>query len=46
VGFEDLILIGGYVLIAEAVVRIPALREWTGVKLGDIAPPLAIPAAA
>ncbi|HXU99118.1 MAG TPA: type II CAAX endopeptidase family protein [Caulobacteraceae bacterium] len=42
VGFEDMILIAGYVLITEAVVRFAPLRDWAGVKLGEIAPPLSL----
>jgi hypothetical protein len=41
VGFEDFLLIAGYVLITEAVVRIAPLRQWAGVRPDQITPPIA-----
>jgi membrane protease YdiL (CAAX protease family) len=35
---EDVALVIGYVAITEAVVRIPTLRRWAGVRLEDISP--------
>jgi hypothetical protein len=40
VGLEDFILMLGYVLITEAVVRIAPLRRWAGVKPNQVAPPI------
>jgi len=36
----ELLMLTGYVLITEAVVRIGPLRRWAGVRPEDIAPPL------
>jgi hypothetical protein len=41
--FADLFLVAGYVLITEAVVRIPMLRRWAGVRLEEIAPAFGAP---
>jgi uncharacterized protein len=35
---EDVVLVVGYVLITEAVVRIAALRRWSGLAAEEIAP--------
>ncbi|HEY7853306.1 MAG TPA: type II CAAX endopeptidase family protein [Caulobacteraceae bacterium] len=40
-GRADLMVLVSYVLIAEAIVRFTPLREWSGVKLAEIAPPAA-----
>ena len=36
--FEDLALIGGYIMITELVARLPTLRRWAGVRLEDVSP--------
>lgn|GEM_PF-308489 len=43
--FEDFVLIAGYVVITEAVARVPALRRWLGVQAGEISADAALPAA-
>lgn len=39
--FADAALIGGYVLITEAVVRVTPLRRWAGVRLEELTRPSA-----
>jgi len=41
--FADLVLVAGYVVITEAVVRIPLLRRWAGVRVEEIAPTFGAP---
>jgi membrane protease YdiL (CAAX protease family) len=36
---EDITLLVGYLLITEAVVRIPPLRHWAGVRRAQLSPP-------
>ncbi len=38
---EDLVMVAGYIAIAEAVVRIAPLRRWARVKPGEVASPVA-----
>jgi hypothetical protein len=41
----DVVLVAGYVAMAEAAARLPALRRWAGVDLAEIAPTAALAAA-
>jgi membrane protease YdiL (CAAX protease family) len=41
----DVVLVAGYVALAEATVRMPSLRRWAGVDLADISPAAALAAA-